>query len=388
MYTDHTKTTKFFNELLSVDDILNTPKKTEIQISTIKLQDFDPEIQSWVIEKQLEPLIKYFSFPPSEINAWKNYIKKLAICHNNAKIVMPDGRIFKRTQGLISGAKEYKYLQYRINYFLIQYCLAIQQLEVGLSERPPLIHAIIVRDTSSLILSERLDLEKFNQNLSKTFNVELDRTVTPHGCVSRTITNWGTELDGLSFVGYSCFGGIFETDVLTTMKRLLYPNEKEIPEETLKNSLVILDPRFPQRKSDKLYVTVAVKRQMSGFKMTDADYIPVMTEKGFKMSQMFSSYKVADVKFSKKRINDLILMYEKVQKVHIRPNRDMESIAKLREGVLRGFFRFAILQLFYVITPKSTQKYSQIHPNQSHQSNPQQLQPHPQQHPRDRSRPE
>ena len=109
MYTDHTKTTKFFNELLSVDDILNTPKKTEIQISTIKLQDFDPEIQSWVIEKQLEPLIKYFSFPPSEINAWKNYIKKLAICHNNAKIVMPDGRIFKRTQGLISGAKEYKY---------------------------------------------------------------------------------------------------------------------------------------------------------------------------------------------------------------------------------------------------------------------------------------
>ena len=73
---------------------------------------------------------------------------------------MPDGRIFLKQRGLMSGAKEYPFLQSAVNYFYNQFSTTLQQLKAGANDRIPFVYDIIITGNSSLFVCSKLDFEE------------------------------------------------------------------------------------------------------------------------------------------------------------------------------------------------------------------------------------
>merc|ERR1712060_608553 len=96
-------------------------------------------------------------------------------------------------------------------------------------KRPPLLHGIIVRDNSALIVTTDFCLKKMDFNLQKTFNVRLDLSENSKGKVSQMVEEHNSDLNHLStlqFIGYNCFGGECTIDSQTILKRLMFPGNR------------------------------------------------------------------------------------------------------------------------------------------------------------------
>ena len=132
MYFNEEGTAEFLQELIShgegVD--LDHGKNETIQVATVAFKEFDTTVNGWLVKEQFRALKKYFKVESvEEKKALDNFVENLANMHVNCTIIMPDGRKFRKSRGLINGSKEYKYLQYRLTYFYIQFGIAMRWFE-------------------------------------------------------------------------------------------------------------------------------------------------------------------------------------------------------------------------------------------------------------------
>lgn len=340
MYSDPNNVTTFFNDLLRCDEIIKPHKKQELQIASIKLNDFDLEVPSWLIRKQITSMYKYFNFgSPNEQAKWKNFIENIATCHIHPKLIMPDGHVFKKSQGLISGSKEYKYLQVRLTYFFMQYCLALQQLESEMARAPPLIHAMIVKETSALILCSDLDLEKMKADLKSLFEVSVDMTLTPYGDTSKIVPNWSTSLEKINFVGYNCFGGLFELDILTILKRLLLPQDNAVPEDLKEKFLTRRKTADDKEKIKFNVLPITIYRQRidetCSFQQRFEDQHEIVADpKTFECENFFNIIDLKEKRFTLQKIDGVIRDLERnSDKARQKDNCYLEDFGRLRVWV-------------------------------------------------------
>jgi len=301
MYFNEDGTAEFLQELIShgegVD--LDGGKNETIQVATVAFKEFDTTVNGWLVKEQFKSLKNYFRVNTiEEQKTLDNFVDNLANMHVNCTVVMPDGRKFRKSRGLINGAKEYKYLQYRLTYFYIQFGLAMQHLMTPAVQRPPLLHAMIVKGNESMFLGVNIDFSKILPILERTFHLHIDRSEYPRGQKTALFENYHENMEHLNFVGYQCFGGTFERDITIDIKRLMFP--------------VDTYGTFEDGKPEPV-LSATDKFKYSQIKQCHDNWRPTHTvrnDKVIELKEKYDMYDLYDVKYTKNKLLETIKQIE------------------------------------------------------------------------------
>ena len=308
MYFKEDQTAEYLQDMISHGEGVDLETKNEvIQIGTVAFKDFDTTVNGWLIKEHLKSLKKYFKVKTvKEKERLSTFIDNLANMHVNCTIVMPDGRKFRKSRGLINGAKEYKYLQYRLTYFYIQFGLAMQHLNTPAVQRPPLLHALIVKGNEAMFLGVNMELNKhILPTLEKTFHLNVDRTEYPRGQKTALFENYNETMEHLNFVGYQCFGGTFEKDIAIEIKRLMFPTDVN-PKQFEITTGSKLQEQPGHIGTDKFSYST-IKQCHEGWRATHT----VENQVTIEVKEKYDMYDLCEIKFTEKRLQEAIKQIEK-----------------------------------------------------------------------------